>query len=133
MLSEPATFNGLTALVVEDEALIAFLIEDMLKDAGFGEVIHAGSIRQALATLEKMHPDIAVLDLNLAGEPAYPVAERLRSLSIPFAFASGYGTTVVSGAWAQTPVIQKPFQADVLLDTLYALLQGQGLLPPDSG
>jgi DNA-binding response OmpR family regulator len=126
MLSEPETFNGLTVLVVEDEALIAFLIEDMLKDAGFGEVIHAGSIRQAFATLEKTHPDVAVLDLNLAGEPAYPVAERLQSLGVPFAFASGYGTTGVSGAWAQTPVIQKPFQAGALLDTLSALLQKAG-------
>jgi DNA-binding response OmpR family regulator len=123
MLSEPATFNGLTALVVEDEALIAFLIEDMLKDAGFGEVIHAGSVRQAFATLEETRPDVAILDLNLAGEPAYPVAERLQSLAIPFAFASGYGTTGVSGAWAHTPVIQKPFQADALVETLTALLQ----------
>ncbi|HEY1637840.1 MAG TPA: response regulator [Rhizomicrobium sp.] len=126
MLSEPGTFNGLTALVVEDEILIAFLIQDMLKDAGFGEVIQAGSIGQAFAILEKMHPDVAILDLNLAGEPAYPVAEHLQSLGIPFAFASGYGMTGVSGAWAQTPVIQKPFQAEVLLDTLSALLHRTG-------
>jgi DNA-binding response OmpR family regulator len=122
MFPDTAKFHALTALVVEDEIIIAFLIEDMLKDAGFLEVLHSGSIPQAFALLEKTRPDIAILDLNLAGEPAYPVAERLQSAGIPFVFASGYGTVGVAGAWSGTPVIQKPFQADALMELLAACL-----------
>jgi len=79
MSPETARFNGLRALVVEDETIIALLVEDMLKELGFNEVVKASSVPQAIAALETAPPDIVILDVNLAGVQAYPVAERLQS------------------------------------------------------
>jgi len=119
---EAAEFGKLTALVVEDESIIAFMIEDMLNDIGFGQVLQANSIPQALAALEKERPDIVILDVNLSGVPAYPVAERLQAAGIPFIFASGYGTAGIAAPWSRSPVLQKPFQAEKLADAITACL-----------
>ncbi len=53
-----------------------------------------------------------MLDVNLSGTPAYPVAERLARLRVPFFFATGYGKKGLAPEWAETPVIQKPFDHD---------------------
>ena len=123
MSFEPRKFNDLMALVVEDEAIIAFLIEDMLNDLCFRKVVQASSIPQAIAALEKGRPDIAILDVNLAGVPAYPIAERLQAAGIPFIFASGYGTAGIAAPWSGNPVLQKPFQADKLAEAIGACLR----------
>ena len=123
MSLEAARFSGLTALVVEDETIIALLIEDMLKDIGFAEVGQAGSIAQAIAALERTRPDIAILDVNLAGVPAYPVAERLQAADIPFIFASGYSTAGIAAPWSRCSVLKKPFQADKLAEAIGVCLR----------
>jgi CheY-like chemotaxis protein len=109
MNRECPPFDGLKVLVVEDEAIIAFMIEDMLRELGFGEVFHAASIANALLAVERNRPDVAILDVNLGGAPVYEVAEKLDGAGVPFAFASGYGQSGISDAWAGKPVIQKPF------------------------
>jgi CheY-like chemotaxis protein len=123
--SPQAPLGGLNALVVEDEAIISFLIEDMLRDLGCVEVWHAGSIRDAFARLDTHRPDVALLDVNLGGEPVFPVAERLDDAGIPFVFATGYGQRGLPPAWAPKPVIQKPFDLDVLGEKLRLALRGQ--------
>lgn len=103
-------FAGVSVLLVEDETMISFLIEDMLRDAGCTTVWHASSVSEALAVLQAHRPDVAVLDVNLAGELVFPVAERLDAACIPFVFSTGYGRTGIPPRWARIPTIQKPFR-----------------------
>lgn len=110
--SEPLA--GLKLLVVEDEAIISFLIEDMLLSLGCASVAHASSVKQAISLLSEQTPDAAVLDVNLAGEPGYAVAEKLEEGGIPFVFATGYGGTGLPARWRERPVIQKPFTLESL-------------------
>ncbi len=113
-----ASLAGLTVLVVEDESMVSFLIEDMLRDLGCAQVWHASNLTAALKLLDEKKPDAAVLDVNLAGEFVYPVAERLEAMGVPFIFATGYGAQGMPKHWAEKPVATKPFR----FDTFAALL-----------
>ena len=109
-------------VLVEDETVVSFLIEDMLKELGCANIWHASGVRQAMAILRDRQPDAAVLDVNLAGEPGYPIAEHLESARIPFLFATGYGRHGIPDQWAAKPTIQKPFRYDTLATVLGSLL-----------
>jgi CheY-like chemotaxis protein len=122
---------GSKILVVEDEAIISFLIEDMLCDLGCAAVWHAGSVGEALALLRVERPDAVLLDVNLGGECAFPVAAQLQATAIPFVFATGYGQKGVPEAWAARPVIQKPFDIDELVITLGAVLTDTAVQPEE--
>jgi DNA-binding NtrC family response regulator len=76
-------------LVVENEFLIALELEQTLRRAGY-QVVAAASVAMALRLLQQVRPDVAVLDVNLAGERVTPVAEVLRAMAVPFLLASGY-------------------------------------------
>ena len=115
--------SGLRALVVEDEAVISFLLEDMLGELGAAEVRHAASVRAGLSALDTARPDFAVLDVNLGGERVYPVAERLEKDGVPFVFITGYGKSGMDARWADKSVVQKPFNLDMLTSALRALLK----------
>ena len=82
--------EGSRILVVEDESIISLMIEDMLIHLGCATVWQASRVEAALTLLDNERPDAALLDINLAGEPAYPIAERLEGVRIPFVFATGY-------------------------------------------
>jgi CheY-like chemotaxis protein len=114
--------EGLSVLVVEDEALVSLLIESMLGDLGCDEVWYASDVKQALELLAENTPDAAVLDVNLAGEQVYPVARRLATAAVPFIFATGYGASGIDQEWASRPVIQKPFQCHKLAAALATAL-----------
>lgn len=109
-------------LVVEDEAIISFLIEDMLRDLGYAAIAHVGSVHEALSRIAAEPPDFVLLDVNLGGELAFPIAERLEAESIPFLFATGYGRKGIPESWASRPVIEKPFDTDLLALALQELL-----------
>src|SRR5690348_16116387 len=89
------TLNNIRILVVEDEALVALLVEDALLDEGAQIVGPAATVSDALRLIDEAKVDgridAAVLDLNLGGETALPVADRLAALGVPFLIASGYG------------------------------------------
>jgi CheY-like chemotaxis protein len=106
--------KGVRILVVEDETMLFFLAEDMLLELGCAEVSHASRVSEALTLLDKARPDVAMLDVNLAGQPAYPVAERLAAANIPFVFATGYGIEGIPAQWASRPIVQKPFTLAML-------------------
>jgi DNA-binding response OmpR family regulator len=125
MQKEPASFADLDVLVVEDEAIISFLVEDMLRELGARDVWIASSVETALAKLKEKRPGLAILDVNLGGVSAYPVAERLEAAGIPFLFASGYGQAGIGPAWSTIPVIQKPFDMDGLTAGLMRALARQ--------
>lgn len=97
-------------LVVEDEALVAMLVEYMLSDFGCTVLGPAGSIRQAIEAIERDAPQAAVLDVNLGGEPVYAVADALMARGTPFVLATGYGEMGVAEGYRAAPVLQKPFE-----------------------
>jgi len=114
--------SGLRILVVEDETMLFFLAEDMLTELGCSAILHACRVKDALALLARERPDDAMLDVNLAGEQAYPIAERLAEVNVPFVFATGYGSRGIPPNWASRPVVQKPFTLDMLAKAMTATL-----------
>jgi CheY-like chemotaxis protein len=101
--------NGLRILVVEDEAAISLLLEDMLLDFG-GEVVGpAARLTAALDIAHRETLDLAILDVNVAGEPVYPVVEALEARKVPFVFSTGYGSAGIRDLYRDRPVLQKPF------------------------
>ncbi len=125
MSSRP--LDGVRILVVEDETMLFFLAEDMLTELGCATVWHASLVQEALAFLAKERPDVAMLDVNLAGKTVYPVAERLAAADIPFVFATGYGSAGLPPPFASRPTIQKPFSIEMLGEALASAL-GPGFL-----
>jgi CheY-like chemotaxis protein len=110
--------------LVEDEAIIAILMEDPLAELGCDVVATAGELDEAIAAAETGQFDLAFLDVNLRGIPVYPVAEVLRARAIPFAFVTGYGSSGVDAPHLEAPILQKPFQARDL-DAVLRLLRSQ--------
>jgi DNA-binding response OmpR family regulator len=96
-------------LVVEDEALVAMLVEDALLDAGFGVMGPAATVEEALALLDHERPDAVVLDLNLAGETSTPVADLLAARGIPYVIATGYGASGLPAGHQDAMVLAKPY------------------------
>jgi DNA-binding response OmpR family regulator len=107
-------------LVVEDEALIALHLELILKRHGWRVLGPAASVAQALRLLDKSElPDVALLDVNLRGEPAAPVAEVLGAQGVPFVLASAYDRAdQIAPVLAGAPNVGKPFDEGRLLAAL---------------
>lgn len=116
----------LRVLIVEDESLVAMLVEDMLMELGHEIVAVAGRLDDAVANAREAEFDIAIVDLNLNGQRTDAVAEILADRRVPFVFATGYGFAGVRAEWAHTPVVQKPFQASELGQAIEAALQASG-------
>nr|WP_277754079.1 response regulator [Porphyrobacter sp. GA68] len=98
-------------LVVEDEGLVALLLEDMLHDLGMLVAGIANRVDQALGLIEKGGIDAAILDVNLSGERSYPVADALRVKGVPYVFATGYGAAALEENYASDRVIPKPYSS----------------------
>ncbi|HET7369205.1 MAG TPA: response regulator [Gammaproteobacteria bacterium] len=101
-------FSGLRVLIVEDEMMLALTLEDMLKLMGC-EIIKAARVAPALELAETESIGMALLDVNLAGERSYRVADTLKGRNIPFAFMTGYHVDDLREEWQDRPVLQKPF------------------------
>ena len=104
----------LRILLVEDEMLVAMNIEDMLLDLGHEVAGIASRLAPALALARETELDAALLDVNLAGEQSFPVADLLEERGIPFVFATGYGIQGIVERHRGRVVIQKPFRLDDL-------------------
>lgn len=105
-------------LVVEDEILVAMLVEDMLVDMGFAVVGPAYRLSDGLRLAEHETIDLAVLDVNLNGARSFPIAAVLADRRIPFVFATGYGAVGVEADFPGVSVISKPFTSDRLDEAL---------------
>jgi len=105
---------GLRVLVIEDEGPIALMLEDMLEEMGCVLAGSAASFEEARRYIEQGGFDFALLDLNLGGTDAWPLADGLVESGVPFVFASGYGRAGVPPHLKDWPVIQKPFTCEDL-------------------
>ncbi|HEY2658382.1 MAG TPA: response regulator [Caulobacteraceae bacterium] len=114
-------------LVVEDEALIALTLEDMLFNLGCTVVGVAGTAARAMAlAADRSLPiDGAILDVNLGGETVYPAAQRLMCRGVPFVFCTGYGKAGIAAEFAHVPTLDKPYFEDQLRELIIA-----GLIAP---
>lgn len=112
---------GKHILVVEDEALIAVMVEDMLVELGSNVVGPAATIESALALAQVEMIDAAILDVNVRGERIDPVAEVLIARGIPVLFATGYGEVQLASG-VPTTVIDKPYTQDKLARGLAAAM-----------
>jgi|tagenome__1003787_1003787.scaffolds.fasta_scaffold19899409_2 CheY-like chemotaxis protein len=122
--------NGLRVLVVEDEAAISLLLEDMLLDLGCDVVGPAARLGTALELAQGEALDVAILDVNVAGEPIYPVAAALVERKVPFIFSTGYGSAGIKDLYRDRPVMQKPFaQRDLRQNLLQALRENAQARP----
>jgi two-component sensor histidine kinase/CheY-like chemotaxis protein len=95
-------------LLVEDEAFVAMMMRDLIADFGFRVVGPFGTVTDALDALDRHQLVGAVLDVNLAGEKIYPVAEQLSGRGVPFVFVTGYASDAIEEKFAGVPVLQKP-------------------------
>jgi CheY-like chemotaxis protein len=111
---------GKRVLVVEDELMIRMLLQDMLADLGCELAGEAGRIDEALTLAKQSEFDVAILDVNLNGQPISPVVDVLIERGLPFVFATGYGQRGVPEAYRKTPTLQKPFQAEALAQAIRA-------------
>jgi DNA-binding response OmpR family regulator len=109
-------------LIVEDEPLIAMMLEDFLDILDQRVAGSADSVATALERVGQGGIDGAILDVNLrGGEKSTPVAEALAAAGVPFVFATGGGDDSVDARFRDRPVLQKPFTMDGVAKALAAL------------
>jgi two-component sensor histidine kinase/DNA-binding response OmpR family regulator len=103
-------------LLVEDETLIAMMMEGLLRDLDLEVVGPFGTVGDALEAVRHEAIDAALLDVNLGGEMAYPIAQLLQAKKVPFVFMTGYGSETIAVPFANVRVFQKPLEREVLRD-----------------
>ncbi len=109
-------------LIVEDEMIVAMLLEDMLADLGHEVVETAMRLPQAVQAARSADVELAILDVNLDGRASYAVADALDARNVPIIFASGYGAGGLEPAYRERPVLMKPFLSADLARAIAACL-----------
>ena len=117
---------GVKVLLVEDEAIVALLAEDILADHGATVVGPATTVEQGLHLVATEQIDVGFLDVNLNGQRSYPIAAELRERGVPFVFATGYGSPGMEGA-VDVPVINKPYRAEQIAAALESVMLNRKL------
>jgi CheY-like chemotaxis protein len=119
------SFDGLRVLVVEDEYLVALLLEEDLRSAGCIIVGPHTSLAAATAAGVSEPLDLAVLDVNLNGEMVYPLADHLAGRGIPLVFLTGYGAGHFPERFRTAPRVSKPHDRAALIRELERALGGK--------
>jgi CheY-like chemotaxis protein len=117
-------------LIIEDEPVLAFALEEFLIDSGYEIAGVAGRLEMALTMIESTVFDVAILDANLAGVDASPAASALRARELPFIVVSGYLPSQQPRAFAGAPCLQKPCPPERLIQALHSILPAQSILAP---
>ncbi|WP_115050738.1 response regulator [Xanthomonas arboricola] len=120
MLDNP--LNGLRILVVEDDYLLAESLNDLLVEAGVCVLGPVGNVPEALSLVTSGQTiDGALLDVNVRGQPVFPVADALLARGVPFSFCSGYDRYTLPPRFAHLSYCMKPYNPR----TITALLGNQ--------
>lgn len=110
-------------LIVEDEPLIAMMLEDFLETLDRGVAGTADSVATALKLVEAGGIDAAIMDINLrGGETSWPVADALAARGIPFVLATGGAGDMIAEAHRDRPILYKPFTMDSVEKALGGLV-----------
>lgn len=116
--------SGLRVLIIEDESLVAMLLETILEDLGFTILGPVGTVAEGLTFANDAQLDAALLDVNVAGELVFPIATALKQRGVPFVFSTGYGEGGLPPEWRGNITIQKPFTESTVQDALIRAIQG---------
>ena len=119
------SLDGQKVLVVEDEPIIALMLEGALLDAGARVIGPASTVQQALALLKQHTPAVATLDFNLGGEPSTEVANALDALHVPFLLASAYTSRSHIALPSAAGVVEKPYSPESFIAAVIAVLAKQ--------
>ncbi len=123
---------GNRVLLVEDEALVAMLMRDMLTELGYSVVGPFSRPADAETAIAGGGVDAAVLDINLDGDMVYPLADILAARGIPFVFVTGYGAESIEKRFADVPVLQKPVEPQMLEGAFALKGNGNGAGRPEA-
>jgi CheY-like chemotaxis protein len=114
---------GVKVLLVEDEWLVAMLVEELLGEIGCEVGGVAASVAEAQSRIESgVEFDVAILDVNLGGEKSFPVAEALMARHRPFMFATGFGPADIAQRFPGVSLLLKPYSARTLAKSLENLI-----------
>ncbi|HTK79381.1 MAG TPA: response regulator [Rhizomicrobium sp.] len=111
-----------TILVVEDEALVGMLVCDLLEEIGCNVSGPISDLEEAVCAAKSGAFDAAVLDVNLGGSFAFPLADVLRARRVPFVFLTGYSLDGLDSRFSETPILRKPFEKEALEKALLSAL-----------
>lgn len=112
-------------LVVEDEFYLADDLARALKQEGAEVVGPVGSFAEAQTLVSEGNLDCAILDINIRGETAFPLADRLEAGGVPFIVASGYNEAALPERFRHVPRLEKPFLPREVIDAIPRLLAGR--------
>jgi CheY-like chemotaxis protein len=104
-----SSLSGCRVLVVEDEVMVSWALEDMLAGLGCETVGPAARVNQGLELVAAGCIDAAVLDVNLNGQKSYPIADALTARGVPFTFSTGYNKDSMPEEYRDFPMLQKPY------------------------
>ncbi len=113
-----------TILIVEDEPLIAMMLEDFLDSLGHTVKGICESVAEAREAVEQGGFDLAILDVNLKGENIWAVASEMRARGIPFVIASGGHVDPPPAEFANVPMIDKPYTIDRITPAMEDAIAG---------
>lgn len=105
---------GLRVLIVEDEGLVALMLEDLLEELGCVVAASVARLEAAWSAIEAARFELAVLDVNVAGETSFNLARELVQRGVPFVFSTGYGAAGLPADLQNQRVLTKPFDRDAL-------------------
>lgn len=108
--------SGCRVLIVEDEYFLASDLAVALKDHGAEVIGPFGDLFEAMQRAANFRFDVAIIDINLRDEPAYPVADELMRRNIPFIFATGYSAEVLPERFKEVPRWEKPYDLQLLVN-----------------
>jgi DNA-binding response OmpR family regulator len=113
-------------LIVEDEMLIALMLQDMVANVGFAVEGIATSLAAGIDLARTANVHLAILDINLNGEEAYPIADILRARGVRLIFSTGYGVETLKPEYEFIPKLVKPYEQA----NLVAAIQAAFAMPP---
>lgn len=118
--------EGARILVVEDEMMAASMLEMVLADCGCVVVGPVPTVEMGLALAKNGALDAAILDVNVGGDPVFPIADMLAASRVPFVFVTGYGVPGVDATrYPGVPVVQKPYDDEALVKIIADQLRGR--------
>jgi PAS domain S-box-containing protein len=112
--ARPQSPSGQRVLLVEDEALVAMMIQDWLAEAGHSVIGPISRASEALQAATEADYDAAILDINLGDGMAYPVADIVAKRGVPFVFVTGYEADTIDDRFSHVPILQKPIERQML-------------------
>lgn len=114
--------QGSRILIVEDEYYLADDLAAALRGVGADVLGPAGTLEEARSYVESNNFDCAILDMNLRGDMAFPIADRLRQAGIPFLIATGYSSVSMPDRFADVPRVEKPSDTSRVIEAIAPLL-----------